>query len=337
MKKGLLISIAVFLAVVIFCEYGRYKKNIEETAELTEEVVTEYEEVYEPEVTKRPVASVYEEEIDLTVPEITEETEEMPVIEEEPAKEEPVKEEVKEEKEEPPETEKQGFFEKLFSPKTDENVFRIVCIGDSVTAHPYMAPNENPAGYWLQTWGMAASAEEKDYAHVLASMFEKTEDKVDLDVINYNTWELAEASMVPRSTYLSSLDGLFGSNVEEADLIVLQLGENCTQYQNLYADFGALIDYLKGKAPDAQIIATGTVIIMDPPRNAAVDSIKQQVCAEKGVIYVDMSGYNESMWVGEGAQIVNPQGQVTTISVSQRTHPGDVGMQWIAEQIYNAL
>ena len=341
MKKALLISIAVFLAVVIFSEYGRYKRNMEKTVELTEEIVTETETVLELEAVKREAFSLQEEEIESSpirpeaLPE-TEEASEVPITPDEEEVREEITEEVR--AEEPvAETEKQGFFEKLFFPETEENGFRIVCIGDSVTAHPYMAPNENPAGYWLQEWGMAASAEEKDYAHVLASMFEKTEDNVSLDVINFNSWELAEASMVPRASYLSMLDPLFGSDKEEADLIVLQLGENCTAYQSLAADFGALIDYLRAKAPNAEILATGTVIIMDPPRNGAVDSIKQQVCSQKGVIYVDMSGYNESMWVGEGTQIVNPQGQVTVISVSQRTHPGDYGMQWIAEQIYNAL
>lgn len=337
MKKALFISIAVFLAVVIFSEYGRYKRNMEKTVELTEEIVTETETILGWEATKRPAVSLKEEEIEVSsmrsqgLPETEEESETLLTPDEEEVREEA------QEEEPVPETEKQGSLEKLLPAKTEENVFRIVCIGDSVTAHPYMAPNENPAGYWLQEWGMAASAEEKDYAHVLASMFDKTEDNVSLDVINFNSWELAEASMVPRASYLSTLDPLFGSDKEEADLIVLQLGENCTAYQSLAADFGALIDYLRAKAPNAEILATGTVIIMDPPRNGAVDSIKQQVCSQKGVIYVDMSGYNESMWVGEGTQIVNPQGQVTVISVSQRTHPGDYGMQWIAEQIYNAL
>ena len=340
MKKALLISIAVFLAVVAFCEFGRYQRDHRKTAEVTEEIVAEQEEVFVPEVTKRPTTFVQEEEIDLYVPETEEgmEAEEPPVMEEEPAIEEPVTEE----KKELPEEEKQSFFDRLFSPKTEEkteteDTYRIVCIGDSVTAHPYAAQNENPLGYWLQEWGMAASAEEKDYSHVLAAMLEKKEGPVSLDVMNYNPWELAEASMVPRSAYLSSLDSLFGADKGEADLIVLQLGENCTQYQNLSLDFGALIDYLRQKAPDARIVVTGTVIRMDPERNAAVDSIKQQVCAEKGITYVDMSGYNESMWVGEGTQIINPQGQVTVISTSQRTHPGDAGMQWIAEQIYHAL
>lgn len=337
MKKVLLISIAVFLAVVMISEYTRYKRTTERTAEIVEEIVTEEEFLYTPESTPREAylpdtEFIMEEEAKAAPAPLSEEPSEPEINEEE------IVEEAAEPVEEQAEEEKKSFFERLFSStdKPDEDIYRIVCIGDSVTAHPYMAPDQNPLGYWLQDWGMAASAEDKDYAHVLANMYASDGKEVSLDVYNYNAWEMAEASQIPRSSYLSSLDTFFSSDKPQADLVVLQLGENCTQYQSLSVDFGGLIDYLRQKAPSAEIVATGTIIIMDPPRNAAVDAIKQQVCAEKGVVYVDMSGYNESMWVGEGTQIVNPQGQVTIISVSQRTHPGDYGMQWIAQQIYSA-
>lgn len=265
-----------------------------------------------------------------TVPEVEEK------IEEPDAPEPPISEE------------KKSFGEKVkdfFTPEEDEEedealpsdedqVFRILCIGDSVTSHPYVGIGENPAGYWLQTWGMAASAEEKDYSHVLASLYEDEYEAVTLSVCNYNNWELAEASGLPRSAALSYLDPLLEENL---DLIVFQLGENCTAYQNLAADFAELIDYVRAAAPEARIAVTGTIIRMDPDRNTAVDQIKQAVTEEKGAVYVDMSGYDESMWVGEGAQIVNPEGQVTVISLNQRTHPGDYGMAWIADRIFQAL
>lgn len=216
----------------------------------------------------------------------------------------------------------------------EDEVYRILCIGDSVTSHPYVRPEESAYGYWLQTWGMAASAEDKDYSHVLASMYEEDYTDVELAVCNYNNWELAEASGMSRDTFLPFLDQFLNENL---DLVVLQLGENCTAYQALSVDFANLIDYVRQRAPDAKIAVTGTVIIMEPERNAVVDQIKRAVSDEKGCTWVDMSGYNESMWVGEGTQIVNPEGQVTVISISQHTHPGDYGMQWIAEQIYQAM
>ena len=50
-----------------------------------------------------------------------------------------------------------------------------------------------------------------------------------------------------------------------------------------------------------------------------------------------MFGYGEQFWVGQGVEIVNALGQVTVTSEIQRTHPGDLGMAWIAEQIENAI
>ncbi len=220
----------------------------------------------------------------------------------------------------------------------DGDTFRIVCIGNSVTQHPYVAQNESPEGYWLQDWGMAASAREKDYAHVLEQKMASIYGETSLEVYNYNAWETAEASGIPRSTLLPNLDPLFeGEKGEDTDLIIIQLGESCTMFDNLMQDYIDLINYVHSKAPNAAIGITATVIIMDEVRNAAVDNIKQMICQSMSLPYVSMSGYNESMWVGEGTVIYNEQGQPTVISFIQRTHPGDVGMQYIADQIYTVL
>lgn len=220
----------------------------------------------------------------------------------------------------------------------DGDTFRIVCIGNSVTQHPYVAQNDSPEGYWLQDWGMAASAREKDYAHVLEQKMVSIYGETSLEVYNYNAWETAEASGIPRSTLLPNLDPLFeGEKGADTDLIILQLGESCTMFDNLMQDYIDLINYVHSKAPNAAIGVTATVIIMDEVRNAAVDNIKQMICQSMSLPYISMSGYNESMWVGEGTVIYNEQGEATVMSFIQRTHPGDSGMQYIADQIYTVM
>ncbi len=220
----------------------------------------------------------------------------------------------------------------------DGETFRVVCIGNSVTQHPYMSQFEHPDGYWLQDWGMAASAREKDYAHLLEAKMGEIYGETSLEVYNYMQWEVAEQAGIPRSAYLTYLDPLFeGEKGPDTDLVIIQLGESCTMYNSLLQDYADLIDYVRTHAPNAVIGVTGTVIIMDEARNAAVDTIKQMVCQDRGVPYISMSGYNESMWVGEGTVIYNEQGEATVISLIQRTHPGDIGMQYIADQIFQIL
>ena len=220
----------------------------------------------------------------------------------------------------------------------DGETFRVVCIGNSVTQHPYSAQGVDPLGYWLQDWGMAASAREKDYAHVLEQKMASIYGETSLEVYNYNAWENAEAAGIPRRNLLPDLDPLFeGEKGEDTDLVIIQLGESCTMFDNLMQDFIDLIYYIHDHAPNAAIGVTGTVIIMDEARTAAVDNIKQMICQSMSLPYISMSGYNESMWVGEGTVIYNEQGEATVISFVQRTHPGDAGMQYIADQIYTVV
>lgn len=229
--------------------------------------------------------------------------------------------------------------EALSEQKTyDGENFHVVCIGNSVTQHPYMTQEMSPEGYWLQDWGMAASAREKDYAHLLEQKMAATYGEASLEVYNFTPWEQAEALGEQRSTYLAYLDHLFeGGKGDDTDLVILQLGESCTSYNSLMQDFADLINHIRALAPNAVIGVTGTIIKFDEARNAAVDNIKQMVCQNLSVPYISMSGYNESMWVGEGTVIYNEQGQSTVISLIQRTHPGDAGMQYIADQITNVL
>lgn len=222
----------------------------------------------------------------------------------------------------------------LSTVEQNDDVYRILCIGNSVTAHPYVALGAMSQGYWLQDWGMAASAREKDYAHVLGTKLEPSKGETKVEALDFQSWEFAEGLGTPRSTYLSKLAQPLS---KKPDLVVLQIGEDCTAYQSLKSDLSSLIDTIRQSVPEAKIVMTGTIILMDPARNAAVDAIKQQVCAEKKVFYADMSGYNETMWVGEGTQIRNEKGEITTISLEQRTHPGDIGMEWIADQILKTI
>ena len=206
----------------------------------------------------------------------------------------------------------------------------IICIGSSITVHPYTPEGTLAEGYWLADWGMAASSKEKDYAHVLAKKYNTS-----VVTQSLGNWEMAEEQGFPRIIYMEDLDPLFEG--VEPKLVVLQFGESCTAYNKLYTDLSNLVEYIKEKAPNAVIAITGTIIAADPIRNMVVDGIKQTVAKEQGCVYVDMSGYNASMWAKEGTQIVNDQGEVTTISFAQQAHPGDYGMYWIAEQIETAV
>lgn len=113
---------------------------------------------------------------------------------------------------------------------------RVLFVGNSITRH-----RPEPDKDWLGDWGMAASAREKDFVHLLMSKFKFLPDYdssifVTAASFEINFWEFD----------FSQLDSL---RAFEPTLIILNLGQNVKDDRARDLDYGSslvqLIDHLQ--------------------------------------------------------------------------------------------
>lgn len=103
----------------------------------------------------------------------------------------------------------------------------------------------------------------------------------------------------------------------------------------LEKDYEDLINYVKDKAPEAQIVVIGEFW-----RDEEKDSDKKQACEATDASFVDLS----SMWddtsfqAGMGSTVYGSDGEAHTIEHDGvARHPGDKGMQKIAELTFESI
>lgn len=205
-----------------------------------------------------------------------------------------------------------------------DDTYKYVAIGNSVTIHD---KNE----LWPGNWGMAATAPEKDYVHVLSRLIEQdTAQQVETTVLSCKEWELS----AERENMLSE----FESIPEDADLITIQTGENVTlNMEEIEKDYRILFNFIRLKAPDAQILVLGEILWPNPE----IEQAKQNFCAECNMKFINMdeflNGYDMyKSYLGEN--IVGEDGSIYTITNDAvAAHPNDAGMQKIAEIIYENI
>lgn len=200
-----------------------------------------------------------------------------------------------------------------------EDNYNYLAIGNSITKHFI---NE----YWWNEIGMAASSEDKDFVHrVAAGIQTRIDEEVTVFAMNYGVWELQYADRA--ETYVI-LDPYLS---DKLNLITIQLGENITDATTLGEDFHELIRHIQLKCPKAKIVLVGQFW-----PNEKVDTIKQQVCEDLGLIYVNLKqiqGISKYM-AGMNAKVYDKENNVHIIEhKGVAAHPGDLGMEWIANSI----
>ena len=205
--------------------------------------------------------------------------------------------------------------------KTD--TYNYLAIGNSITYHDAMSY------WWNQGVGMAASDAEHDYVHVLTSLLKDGGEEVVAANMNFYDWE---AQGYDRGETLSTLDSYLSPNL---DLVTIQLGENVNDTSTLEKDYEDLINYVSEKAPEAQVVVIGEFW-----KDEEKDNDKKAACDATGATFVDLS----SMWndmsfeAGMGTTVYGSDGEAHTIEHDGvASHPGDKGMQKIAELTYEAI
>lgn len=196
------------------------------------------------------------------------------------------------------------------------NGIRIVFLGNSITIH---APA--PEVGWYNDWGMSASAEEKDYVHIVIREIEKrTGRKADVRIRNLSSFER------DFHHYDYSLDQDLIDFAPE--ILVVALGENVPEFETneeriAYRDaFRKLLSgFLQKNAPSTTIVR-GVFW-----KSAWKDRMMQEAAEALGVKFVKADFSTDDSMMAWG--LFEHQGV--------QMHPGDKGMEAIAQSIIAAI
>jgi alpha-galactosidase len=196
---------------------------------------------------------------------------------------------------------------------------KVLFLGNSITKHGPKADID-----WSGNWGMAASAETKDYVHLVTkALTEKQGAAPEVLVKNIADFERAYAGYDIATKLKEAVDF-------QADLIILAIGENVPGLKTpedkakLQESVTKLLTTLKGDRKPTIIVRSCFWA------NAAKDEALRGACTAVNGIHVDIStlskdekNYARSERPYKHAGVAN--------------HPGDAGMAAIAEVMVKAL
>jgi len=203
---------------------------------------------------------------------------------------------------------------------SSQTAFRkVLFLGNSITKHGPKADI-----YWTGNWGMAASAEAKDYVHLVTkALAEKSGAAPEVMAKNIADFERAYASYDVAAKLKDAID--FG-----ADLIIVAIGENVPGLKmnedkaKLQASVTTLLRALKGERQPAILVRSCFWA------NTAKDEALQQACAAVAGIYVNISALSKDQ-----SHYARSERPFKHAGVAN--HPGDKGMAAIAEALVKAL
>ena len=198
-------------------------------------------------------------------------------------------------------------------------VQKILFLGNSITLH---GPSKKVD--WSGNWGMAASALDKDYVHLVTKGLAKKDGAAPATLVkNIATFERQYAT----NDVLATLTDAVAFN---ADLIVLCIGENVPNLatEAAKAQFkGSVVKMLNGIKADRKPLI---VVRSSFWANAAKDGALKQACAEVGGVFVDISALCK-----DKKNFARSERSFKFDGVAN--HPGDQGMQAIADAIVGAV
>ncbi len=198
-------------------------------------------------------------------------------------------------------------------------VGKVLFLGNSITLH-----GPAPKIGWTGNWGMAASAEDKDFVHVLTSHIAKAAGgKPQIKVKNIADFER-------NLTAYKLPDELREELAFEADIIVIALGENAAspKTDEAKAEFESAFTNLF-----AELKKHGQPTIFVRSQfwqDADKDKLMKKTCEAAGGTFLDISklGFDE-------ANYARAERKIDHVGVAG--HPGDKGMQALADALWQAI
>lgn len=195
-----------------------------------------------------------------------------------------------------------------------EGARKVLFFGNSITRH---APKADIG--WTGDWGMAASSRDKDYVHLVHRAMEEQYGPTDLCIAQGAAWETSYHSTdaVLEQYYTAARDFA-------ADTVIIRIGENIPTAEHLKSSFKEplrqVIKFLAGSAK--RVIVTD--LFWTGPKNAVFSELAE----EEGYTFVKISDLEQD----EKTMAI---GLFEHDGVAH--HPGDYGMQCIADRITAAL
>lgn len=190
--------------------------------------------------------------------------------------------------------------------------YSVLFVGNSITRHE---PKSDIG--WEHDWGMAASAKEKDYIHVTVQILEEKLGKINFCIVNCASWE--------RLYYQDGLLEMFSdAKAFKPDFVVIRLGENIWSANDQFPlhpiapHYAKMVEYFSSN-PNTKVILTDLFW-----ENAVINEAIHSVAKEKSYALVSLGD------LGENAENT-AAGKFWHEGVA--LHPGDLGMQRIAERI----
>ena len=198
--------------------------------------------------------------------------------------------------------------------------YNYLAIGNSITSHGL-------ASYWWnEDIGMAATSADKDYIHIISSTLPQPSKTM---AYNFSVWEVQSHD---RAETLSLLDGYLS---DKLGLVTIQLSENASDLTTFEKDYVELIEYVKKGAQNAQII-----VIDDFWDSGEKSKLKQLAAEKENVDFVsleDIKG-DKAYQAGLGTVVLDKEGNEHTIEhEGVAKHPGDKGMEYIAEAVEKVI
>ena len=205
-------------------------------------------------------------------------------------------------------------------PHLDDKTHHVLCLDNSITLHP----RKDDIG-WHSEHGMAASMPQKDYVHLLENRFKQHNASSSVMGINIAEWEINSKV---------ALHSLFGKQCEGKDIIVLRLGENVRDIIGFQSALNKLVQYCMTFTEN--IILTGCVWKNEAKEHTIITVAKKHQIKYVPLHWILLCYPDAYAHVGE--TISDTEGHTYTLSNPFITsHPGDIGMQMIADAIYYSL
>lgn len=196
-----------------------------------------------------------------------------------------------------------------------EGKTKVLILGNSYTHHaPGKIFTNGVYVNWKGDWGMAASSQANDFAHLLKSYAKAKNENVAFMIKNIYNYESNPADYANQKNALSDAAAL------DADVIILAIGTNMSKDLDYVDDaYGALIEYLDADN-DANVICAMLLGTGDVPRNSMFN-----VANEKGAAWVELTDKNGGEYLAYQIYGENGVGW----------HYGDNGMKMVADYIWN--
>lgn len=196
------------------------------------------------------------------------------------------------------------------------SAFRVLFVGNSITRH---APK--PSLEWYNDWGMAATAQEKDYVHQTLRRLREKYGDVDYCIAQAGLWETryTEGDEVLAQYYTTARDF-------SADVVIIRLGENINRDKHAQINCKPYYDDMVrffASNPDARVVVTDNFWKVE-----SLDCMIRGVADERGYTFVHLGDLEDD-------PATMALGQFKSEGVSR--HPSDYGMEKIAERVFAAI